>query len=51
MTKEDWDEMEANDYASRPMSAREQVAIWLVLIVGTGLSCLLLAMLAAWVLQ
>jgi len=51
MTNEDWDEMEANDYASRPMSAREQVVIWLVLIVGTGLSCLLLAMLAAWVIR
>ena len=51
MNQNDWDEMQSNDYASRPMSAREQVAIWLVLIVGTGLSCLLLAMLAAWVMQ
>ena len=51
MNQNDWDEMQSNDYAPRAMSAREQVAIWLVLIVGTGLSCLLLAMLAAWVMQ
>ena len=51
MTKDDWDEMEANDYAPRAVSAREQIVIWLVLIIGNGLSCLLLAMLAAWVIR
>ena len=51
MTKDDWDEMQSNDYAPRPMSAREQIATWIVLIVGTAASCFFLAMLAAWVVR
>ena len=51
MAKDDLDEMEANDYASRPTTLKETVGMWLVIIGGTGVACLVLAMLAAWVMQ
>ena len=51
MTNEDWDEMEANDYAPRPTTLKETIGMWLVIIGGTGVACLILAMLAAWVVR
>jgi len=51
MNQNDWDEMQSNDYAPRAMSARETIGMWLVIIGGTGVACLVLAMLAAWVMQ
>ena len=51
MTNDDWDEMQSNDYAPRPTTLKETIGMWLVIIGGTGVACLVLAMLAAWVMQ